>query len=66
MSSHSAFLYHMFNHAQDGYAEEKGFQHLMDSMSPIVNYCSDKKFEECMRAVWQNCELRSIIICLDH
>mmetsp|Transcript_29340 Transcript_29340/g.73635 ORF Transcript_29340/g.73635 Transcript_29340/m.73635 type:complete len:276 (-) Transcript_29340:128-955(-) len=61
VSSHSAFLHHVFNHAHDGYTDGQPFAHLADSLTPIFSY-ADADFESLMRGPWENCELRSMIL----
>ena len=64
VSSHSAFMWHFFNHAHPGYCEEEGFDpEMCRDMVPVVEYDSgDKAFEEFMRSRWANCELRSMVV----
>jgi hypothetical protein len=35
-------------------------------MTPVVEYGADEALEEAMRARWENCELRSMVIVYPH
>jgi hypothetical protein len=64
VSTHSAFLSHIFNHAHDGYTEDYGFEHLKGELSPIFCY-ETHELERLMRRPWENCEMRSIVVKFD-
>eukprot|EP00238_Polyblepharides_amylifera_P012819 CAMPEP_0196593754 /NCGR_PEP_ID=MMETSP1081-20130531/76429_1 /TAXON_ID=36882 /ORGANISM="Pyramimonas amylifera, Strain CCMP720" /LENGTH=255 /DNA_ID=CAMNT_0041917823 /DNA_START=338 /DNA_END=1102 /DNA_ORIENTATION=- len=53
VSTHSAFMHHLFNHAHSGYIENEGFDaSLADIISPILEYGDDLSFENSMRDKW--------------
>eukprot|EP00976_Prorocentrum_cordatum_P101864 1192818-Prorocentrum_minimum.AAC.2 len=63
VSTHSCFLWHVFNHAHPGYIESEHFdEYISRTAVPVVNYLDNEEFEEHMRARWLNCEIRSIVV----
>jgi len=63
VATHSAFMWHLFNHGHPGYMEAEGLECSGRDFIPIVEYGDDDpQFEEFMRSRWENCELRSMVV----
>jgi len=69
VACHSAFMWHVFNHAHPGYdripyiAVEGYDAETRSAMVPIVNFdAEEKEFEESIRDEWKNCEMRSMVV----
>ena len=65
VSTHSAFLWHLFNHGHEGYVQNERFTEaarVTAEMTPVVEYGADVALENAMRARWENCELRSMVV----
>eukprot|EP00242_Pyramimonas_sp_CCMP2087_P006594 CAMPEP_0198212158 /NCGR_PEP_ID=MMETSP1445-20131203/25554_1 /TAXON_ID=36898 /ORGANISM="Pyramimonas sp., Strain CCMP2087" /LENGTH=264 /DNA_ID=CAMNT_0043886547 /DNA_START=205 /DNA_END=999 /DNA_ORIENTATION=+ len=65
VSTHSAFLHHLFNHAQPGYVAYNRTEAFGGDVATVVHTTGNDAFEKHMRARWENCELRSMVIVYD-